>query len=443
MAGYIYLLQEREFIKTGEKIYKIGKSTQTNCRRLSSYPKDSKLIYCSEVQDCHKSEKNIISKFRDEFIQKKDIGAEYFEGCYKKMKKIIFELETDIVVSNIDEDDISAIWNDGDDDDKNIKNDYKICKIDDAIFILNVFEPDCIDNDEYKYYIFKDLYINNFIHQNNIKNIFTDKTLINNIIKKKNNIDIDNFNEQFADELLLSYHNIKNDEFMDYIDYPDKINNYPLAYSIHKCDCNNDNDNYCIMCKMKKTPYTCELNEEMSLFNLLECQYTINKKICMCDVEFKGYERKKCFKSYMYGIDDILYDINILKYGKKYYFLGHIMKYFPYQYTVNTSTNKIFFVNREHKPLGIHTDKDIYNTNQQFDKDKEKKIRNKFEGSRSYHMDEKEDGSNRTKVHKTEWKWAFTQSNEYKHRLERLLSKYTCVNDIIPLTRLKQILNIS
>ena len=36
---YIYLLHEREFIKTNENIYKIGKSKQENTKRISSYPK--------------------------------------------------------------------------------------------------------------------------------------------------------------------------------------------------------------------------------------------------------------------------------------------------------------------------------------------------------------------------------------------------------------------
>lgn len=31
---YIYLLQEREFIKTNENIYKIGKTKQENCKRF-------------------------------------------------------------------------------------------------------------------------------------------------------------------------------------------------------------------------------------------------------------------------------------------------------------------------------------------------------------------------------------------------------------------------
>ena len=41
--GHIYVVKEREFIKTNENIYKIGRSKNI-VRRMPSYPKDS-LIY--------------------------------------------------------------------------------------------------------------------------------------------------------------------------------------------------------------------------------------------------------------------------------------------------------------------------------------------------------------------------------------------------------------
>jgi len=44
MIGYIYLLQEREFIKTKENIYKLGKSKQENLKRIQNYPNGTILI---------------------------------------------------------------------------------------------------------------------------------------------------------------------------------------------------------------------------------------------------------------------------------------------------------------------------------------------------------------------------------------------------------------
>ena len=102
---YIYLLQEREFINSNSNIYKIGKTEQENLKRFKNYPNDSKLILHITCKNCHICEKDILKIFREQFIQKKEIGNEYFEGCYMKMMKIIFsyiENEKDeIQVENI------------------------------------------------------------------------------------------------------------------------------------------------------------------------------------------------------------------------------------------------------------------------------------------------------------------------------------------------------
>ena len=52
MIGYIYLLQEREFIKTKENIYKLGKSKQENLKRLKQYSKGSELIIQLQCENC-------------------------------------------------------------------------------------------------------------------------------------------------------------------------------------------------------------------------------------------------------------------------------------------------------------------------------------------------------------------------------------------------------
>jgi hypothetical protein len=93
---YIYLLQEREFIKTKEKIYKVGKTRQVNYERFRQYPKGSVILLQSNCTNCEVCEKNILSIFRNKFIKRKDIGSEYFEGNSEDMKfeinKIIYDL---------------------------------------------------------------------------------------------------------------------------------------------------------------------------------------------------------------------------------------------------------------------------------------------------------------------------------------------------------------
>ena len=61
---YIYLIKEREFIKTNENIFKIGRSNQNNDKRIKQYPTDSKLIIQTICSDCKFSEAEIISLFK-------------------------------------------------------------------------------------------------------------------------------------------------------------------------------------------------------------------------------------------------------------------------------------------------------------------------------------------------------------------------------------------
>lgn len=89
---YIYLLKEREFIKTNEPIYKIGKTKQENLKRFRNYPNGTKLFFNIICNDCDKYEKIIINEFKNNFIHKKEIGNEYFMGNYYKMIDIIYKI---------------------------------------------------------------------------------------------------------------------------------------------------------------------------------------------------------------------------------------------------------------------------------------------------------------------------------------------------------------
>jgi hypothetical protein len=102
-AGCIYILREREFIKTKENIYKIGRTSKTIHERFKQYPKNSELINSFNVNDVLIYERLAISEFSKLFIHRNDIGNEYFEGdiilmmdilckiCNLKYQKINFE----------------------------------------------------------------------------------------------------------------------------------------------------------------------------------------------------------------------------------------------------------------------------------------------------------------------------------------------------------------
>lgn len=101
---YVYLLQEREFIKTGEQIYKIGRTEKANCRRFNQYPKGSILLFQIICNDCYYVEDKIVELFKVKFKQRKDIGKEYFEGNYKVMINEMYK----IVDQESPEDDFSS-----------------------------------------------------------------------------------------------------------------------------------------------------------------------------------------------------------------------------------------------------------------------------------------------------------------------------------------------
>ena len=89
---YVYLLQEREFIKTNENIYKFGNTKQSNLNRFKQYPKNSNLLFQMKVNDCIQIESKISKKFKIKYKQCLEIGKEYFEGDCNEMIHDIYEI---------------------------------------------------------------------------------------------------------------------------------------------------------------------------------------------------------------------------------------------------------------------------------------------------------------------------------------------------------------
>jgi len=88
---YIYLIQEREFIKTNEPIYKIGKTKKENLTRFKQYSKGSMMLCQLISTDCDEDERVLLGKFRDSYVPRRDIGSEYFEGDCNRMIQDIYE----------------------------------------------------------------------------------------------------------------------------------------------------------------------------------------------------------------------------------------------------------------------------------------------------------------------------------------------------------------
>lgn len=79
--GFVYALVEREFTKTGEPIVKVGMSRKNNpADRLKGYPKGSYYAWVKHTPTPVEDERRILETLRIWFTNRRDIGAEYFEG---------------------------------------------------------------------------------------------------------------------------------------------------------------------------------------------------------------------------------------------------------------------------------------------------------------------------------------------------------------------------
>lgn len=84
---YIYILQEKYFIKTKQNIFKIAYTSKNIIQKYKEHPKNSNLLFCCPLNSkiCKDYENIIIKQFSSKFIQKKEIGIEYFEGELNKL----------------------------------------------------------------------------------------------------------------------------------------------------------------------------------------------------------------------------------------------------------------------------------------------------------------------------------------------------------------------
>ena len=172
---FIYLIKEREFIKTKEPIYKIGKTKQENLQRIKSYPNGSILLLYIITNYCDKKEKEIIQKFKELFIHKKDIGNEYFLGDYNHMINIILSIisNNSSIEGSIDNSNNSLIEGSIESSKDIVYFDYdnKIINFDNS----HIKDIEFIKNDKLEYYELFELYYNKLFENEN-----------NKIIKKTN-----------------------------------------------------------------------------------------------------------------------------------------------------------------------------------------------------------------------------------------------------------------
>ena len=89
MAGYIYLLNVYE--NNPELIYKLGKTKREFECRFQNYKQTKPKVICvNYCDDCDSAERNILSIFKKKFIERKDMGNEYFTGNIKQMQSVFW-----------------------------------------------------------------------------------------------------------------------------------------------------------------------------------------------------------------------------------------------------------------------------------------------------------------------------------------------------------------
>lgn len=93
--SYIYCLREREFVRTGENIYKCGKTTTHPFKRIKQYPNGSEICLILKVNNCHVAEQEMLKyldgKFKQALVNGQRIGREYYEGLEEEIIQAIFE----------------------------------------------------------------------------------------------------------------------------------------------------------------------------------------------------------------------------------------------------------------------------------------------------------------------------------------------------------------
>ena len=117
---YVYLIQTEKFVKSGEPVYKIGKTKQLNYTRFRQYDTGSIQLYQSVCKNCDDMERKIMKLFDTKYERHR--GKEYFKGNYDDMlddiselvenERLINGLVTDIVgdiIENIVDDDDDVV----------------------------------------------------------------------------------------------------------------------------------------------------------------------------------------------------------------------------------------------------------------------------------------------------------------------------------------------
>jgi len=93
--NYIYCIREREFLRSGDDIFKVGKTTVHPFKRMKQYPNGSSIVLILKVFNCHIAEQELLKyldkKFETAIVNNQRIGREYYKASEENIIQAIFD----------------------------------------------------------------------------------------------------------------------------------------------------------------------------------------------------------------------------------------------------------------------------------------------------------------------------------------------------------------
>lgn len=339
IGGYIYLIQEHEHLIANKPIYKIGKTVDTNSKRIQSYAKDSRLLIMIGCINCHDTEKELIRIFHEKYISKTaETGRrEDFEGNCMDMIKDIYDKCTTINFANTDDSNVSSESDDSDD----VETSKFIIKktIDLDVYDRHPQREYTLINginhfdDKFRYNFIKLLIKKKVIKLNHEYDI-NDKNLIKRVMDQKKRIEIKNLNYSkyipyktricvntlirllFANEFIINGQGILN------------LNSDPHAVS-------NDISTDIIMDSLHASEYPLYASENYS-----DAFDKIRKHLY---IDYSG----------KYGIEHD--NIDIVDFGGIWYLTDYLRRSLSYLIEYDVKTGDYYRMNRDYEYIGCNT----------------------------------------------------------------------------------------
>lgn len=102
-GSYVYLIKEREFVRTNDPVLKVGRSRNI-MDRLRAYPIGSVLLSCWFVHDDAAAERAVLKAFLaspDKCTRRTDLGKEWFMARSPECEKDLVDLYGHVVLDVI------------------------------------------------------------------------------------------------------------------------------------------------------------------------------------------------------------------------------------------------------------------------------------------------------------------------------------------------------